>query len=308
MPNWASSTYRLVGTKENCENARKVLEEICQQDNAGWFGYMNATICPVFTYSRIDSIVKTSDWELPVGDCRAWINDVDESPTHIGTKDDPSADRYFIEFFAQEAWGMHPNIVQMFADVFNLRLNGVCEEPGMQEYYKIDPDHVFSEYIYSLDANTPGGFGTACGTYDDIIECLDEWPCWNDFLKAKQLDPDTETFDLRSAISQFDDWMQETYDDADYYACCFKFQPDQLTPGIMEISDRAMECLVECYHQEAAKTADPDATLEALAKQTADSLAELSKRATEPMVETTKPTEVTSNTDHNNEQNNESIH
>lgn len=304
MPNWASSTYRLVGTKENCENARKVLEEICQQDNAGWFGYMNAAILPVCTYSRIDAIVKTPGWELPVGDCRAWINDVDDSPTHIGTEDDPSADRYFIEFFAQEAWGMHPNIVQMFADVFNLRLNGVCEEPGMQEYYKIDPDHVFSEYIYTLDANTPGGFGTACGTYDDIIECLDEWPCWNEFLKAKQLDPDAETLDLPLVIDQFDDWLQDTYDNYDYYARCNKFQSDELTPDVTEVSAKSIGCLVECYRQEAAQTADPDATLAALDKQTADALAAINKQATETLAEITKQPEITPTTDHNNERNN----
>ena len=282
MPNWASSTYRLVGKKDNCEKAKEMLKEICQQDNAGWFGYMNAAICPVLTYARIDTIVNMPNWELPAQDCRAWVQDVDDSVVHIGTEDDPQADRCYIQFFAEEAWDMHPSIVQMFADKFDLNLNGVCEEPGMQEYYKIDPDRVFADYIYVLDVNTPDGCNTFDGTYEDITVTLDELPCWVKFLEEKGLDPDKEPLDLPDVVSQFDDWMAENCEpNDDWYAGCYKFVDDTLTPVMVEISQRAQECLAECgrLEAEAAKTKGDDniQALHDLSYAVSDSLKNLSE-------------------------------
>lgn len=152
MPNWCSTTVRFVGSKEDCEAAQVAIKEICSRKNAGWLGYINCILYPEQRpfdkfEERInlpvnDPLYSWSDY--PIGDCRGWFHDKGNIYQHTDKS-------YILDLLIEDAWGPHPEILQLFGLKYNLSLNYSYEEPMMQEFGIYDVDGVFDDYTWFAD-------------------------------------------------------------------------------------------------------------------------------------------------------------
>lgn len=135
MPNWASTKYVLVGSKTNCRNAYEQLKKAADISD-GWLGNLNAFLYP--EHITLENIEKNQYvGELPVDDCRGWIQDLYLT---IGDEDEDSD----IEMWVEDAWGAHWEIVNLFANMHDLTMNYCCEELGCEVFCSWDPCNVIS--------------------------------------------------------------------------------------------------------------------------------------------------------------------
>lgn len=145
MPNWATVEYRLVGRKEDVEQAKKELDIINslpppdQSLLASGLWHLNAFIYP--EHYKLEDLTPYPDTALPympLDDARESIQDVTE-PVQLSSGD------WYVEFFTEAAWGAHFEIVHYYAKSRNLILNYYCEEPGNCCYELCNPNNVFHD-------------------------------------------------------------------------------------------------------------------------------------------------------------------
>lgn len=151
MPNWASVEYRLVGRKEDVEQAKKELDSIKalpppdQSLIASGLWHLNAFIYP--EHYKLEDLAPRPDTALPympLNDARESIQEVTE-PVQL------SSGEWYVEFFTDAAWGVHFEIVYYYAKSRNLVLNYYCEEPSNCCYELCNPSNVFPNDEFVID-------------------------------------------------------------------------------------------------------------------------------------------------------------
>ena len=138
MPNWCYTDYALVGSEENVEAAYNALSKLQDtpretdkpysfEGNSNWLGYV------------VTDILKKS-WEDI--SCRGQFNDLEYM-------DD------YVSFSTETAWGPCNELIEQFAEMFNLSVNYRSEEFGMCFFEKRNPDNMFSTmFCYNDDYTT----------------------------------------------------------------------------------------------------------------------------------------------------------
>ena len=138
MPNWCYTDYALVGSEENVEAAYNALSKLQDtpretdkpysfESHSNWLGYV------------VTDILNKS-WEDIF--CRGDFNDLEYM-------DD------YVSFSTETAWGPCNELIEQFAEMFNLSVNYRSEEFGMCFFEKRNPDNVFpTQFCYCDDTNT----------------------------------------------------------------------------------------------------------------------------------------------------------
>lgn len=170
MPNWAIVEYRLVGRKEDVEQAKKeldIIKSLPPPDADGalissglW--HLNAFIYP--EHYKLEDLTPYPDTPLPympLNDARESIQDVTE-PVQLNSED------WYVEFFTDAAWGAHFEIVHYYAKSRNLILNYYCEEPGNCCYELCNPNNVFHNDEFVI--NDCAGSIIISFSYDELFD------------------------------------------------------------------------------------------------------------------------------------------
>lgn len=168
MPNWATVEYRLVGRKEDVEQAKKELDIINslpppdQSLLSSGLWHLNAFIYP--EHYKLEDLTPYPDTPLPympLNDARESIQDVTE-PVQLNSED------WYVEFFTDAAWGAHFEIVYYYAKSRNLVLNYYCEEPGNCCYELCNPNNVFHNDEFVV--NDCAGSIIISFSYDELFD------------------------------------------------------------------------------------------------------------------------------------------
>lgn len=140
MPNWCYTDYALVGSEENVEAAYDALENLentsrkCDEPfsykgNSNWLGYV------------VTDILGESYDDIP---CRGEFGDLEL---------DGGCD--YLSFRTETAWGPCNEVIEKFAEKFNLSVNYRSEEFGMCFFEKRNPDNMFpTKFCYNDENET----------------------------------------------------------------------------------------------------------------------------------------------------------
>ncbi len=237
MPNWCATTVILTGNKENIEKANEAISDILsvppiRTAGPGWLGYLNEFIYPEkFDFhaflkqlkdSTIDRRQILTDDRIRLymhTDCRGWIQDCRMDEMYDGSK------RWQLQLSIEDAWGPHEYIVSLFALKYDLELNMLWEEPGMQVGGKLDTDNVFTESDVIVDYNIPSSLdlGDASFITSDggIVYCTFEelnsdipWPAaFNKYRHDNNIELHIDN--VHEHISKFMEYLEKSVENVD---------------------------------------------------------------------------------------------
>lgn len=143
MPNWCSTSYKLLGRAGDVEKAYKALHALEEtkrsQDvepwsflkDSRWLGYV------------VQDVLGKSPDDVK---CRGTFSNLSLTE-HDG--------RPGIGLFTETAWGPCTDMWRLFANKFHLSLNYIADEPGCCLYEKESPDGVYPT-SYVLDSDWEG--------------------------------------------------------------------------------------------------------------------------------------------------------